>query len=130
MGCMEMATEGRRGVSTYIQCNNQKKNEPFVGMGTTTHPHPRRCRAPTFSSPPDFPFVLSCPGIVLSFPGPLVPPCGVVDVLFGVVGGRRGAGGWGTVREVVVVKGSGWCEEGRTMMWQRPYLVRSELGNR
>ena len=45
-----------------------------------------------------------------------MPPCGVVDVPFGVMGGGRGAGGRETVRVMVVVKGSGWCEEGRTMM--------------
>jgi len=99
-------------------------------MGTTTHPHPCRCRARAFSSPPGLPFVLSCPGIGLSFPGPLSPPCSVVDVPFGVVGGGIGAGGRGTARDVVVVKGSGWCNEGRTMMWQCPYLARSGLGNR
>jgi len=86
---------GEGGVSTYIQCNNQKKNKPFVGMGTTTHPHPRRCHACAFLSPPGLPFVLSCPGIGLSFPGPLLPPCSVVDVPFGVVGGGIGAGDGG-----------------------------------
>jgi len=92
-----------------------------MGMGTTAHPHPRRCHAcasiPT--RPP--PFALSRPGLMRRvrrpFPhigrrrGVLVPPCGVVDVPFGVVGGGRGAGGRGTTRDVVVVKGSGWCEE-------------------
>ena len=37
-------------------------------------------------------------------------PSGVVDVSFDVVGGGRGARDGGTVRDVDVVKGSGWCE--------------------
>ena len=38
---------GEKGVdvSTYIYKYNNKKKEPFVGMGTTAHPHPRHCRA-------------------------------------------------------------------------------------
>ena len=36
-----------------------------------------------------------------------MPPSGVVDMPSGVVGGGRGAGGRGTTRDVVVVKGSG-----------------------
>ena len=116
-----MAGEGREGVSKLIYCFNIKKKEPFMGMGRRAHPHPRRCHAcasiPT--RPP--PFALSRPGLMRRvrrpFPhigrrrGVLVPPCGVVDVPFGVVGGGRGAGGRGTTRDVVVVKGSGWCEE-------------------
>ena len=43
-------TAGEEGVyvSRYINVITKKKQEPFVGMGTTAHPHPRRCRALVF----------------------------------------------------------------------------------
>ena len=59
------AGEERVGVSTYIQSNNKKK-EPFVGMGSRAHPHPRCCCALAFSSPPTLAFVSSRPWVVLS----------------------------------------------------------------
>jgi len=98
-----------------------------MGIGTLAHLHPRHCHtcASIATRPP--PFMLSCPGLVPSCPASfrsvLVPPCSVMDVPFGVVGGGRGAGSRGSARVVVVVKGSGWCEEGRMMMWQHPHLA-------
>ncbi len=91
-----------------------------MGMGTMAHLHSHHCHTcaciPT--QPP--PFTLSHPELVpsclASFPshyqishwrGILVTPCGVVDVPF----------------DIVMVKGSGWCKEGRTIMWQYPHLA-------
>ena len=101
MGCAE-ATEGG-GVSTYIQCNNQKKNEPFVGMGRHTHPLVVVARA--FSSPPSLPFVSLHLGVVLV---PTRPPLRVVVswdcvVVSGTSCGH--GGGWWPQRLNVV---NGW----------------------
>ena len=91
----ETAGEGREDVSKLIYCLNIKKKEPFMGMGTTAHPHPCRCHA-CAGIPPGLPpsrlrLPGSCRRVQRPFPrtgrqrGVLVTPCGVVDVPFGVV---------------------------------------------
>ena len=108
-GCQrsgDTAGEGREGCISIKYIVLIYKKEPFMGMGTTAHPHPPRCaRVPTW--PPLFallhPSLCCC--VRHPFPhtrcqrGILVTPCGVMDVPWVVEevlgdGGQRGTWLW------------------------------------